>query len=83
MEISSSEVVVGELLVLVVSSEGSDGDDANGCGRSALGVTRVVLLLLSLLGGLIEKGSGSRLLHLESMRRGGVRSFALLAGHLL
>ena len=63
MAISSSDVVVGELLVLVVSGEGSGGEDANGCSRSAVGVTRVVLLLLlllSLLGGLIEKGgSGS------------------------
>ena len=72
MAISSSDVVVGELLVLVVSSEGSGGKDANDCGRSAVGVTRIVLLLLSLLGGLIEKGSSvsldSRLLTLEIIR---------------
>ena len=62
-----------------MSGEGNGGEDANGCGRSAVGVTGVVLLLLlllSLLGELIEKGGSgsleSRLLPLERMRHVGV-----------
>ena len=91
MDISSSDVVVGELLVLVVSSEGSGGEDDNGCGRSAVGVTRVVLLLLLHLSLLAYRMGGSesfnsRLLSPDSMRRGGVRFHAerpLLTSHLL